>query len=381
MVAAPCQIIHVELSERLRELELRPGYRSALIMFWWRGRPLGRIALVAGEFPLPPAIIAARGAETVAPVVGALVAPRSFATMLPDCDNRAPSLAPIDAELLNRPLEALSVPNGKASGECARTSVIVCTRERPDLLEECLAALACLTHSPLEIIVVDNAPPKGKPSFQVVQKFRGVTYLRHSVGGLSCARNAGLAVARGEYVAFTDDDSIVHPRWLASLIAGLALEGVGCVTGLVIPRELEAEAQLTFEFMLGGFSAGFVPLIFGQEFFAKTRRFGTPVWRIGAGASMAFRRDVFVMVGGSRSRSERLQRGFGTLVPASDSRLAMPLRTFCRRLSSPPATVGRPGKADRRLHAGACGGAACAIHAYRGLWQSATDIVYSSVHV
>src|SRR5580704_445423 len=67
MVAAPCQIVHVELSEHLRELELRPGYQSALIMFWWRGRPLGRTPLVAGEFPLPPASIAARAAEAIAP--------------------------------------------------------------------------------------------------------------------------------------------------------------------------------------------------------------------------------------------------------------------------------------------------------------------------
>ena len=296
MVAVPCQVIHVELSERLHQLELRPDYQSALIVFWWRGRPLGRIPLVAGEFPLPPATVAARAAEAIAPALGVLVAPHSFATRLPDCDNGTPHLTPIDAGLLDRPLEAAGAP-GAAADRCARTSVIVCTCERPDLLEECLAALRCLVHSPLEIIVVDNAPPKGILSLEAVQKFRGVTYVRHSVGGLSCARNAGLAVARGEYVAFTDDDSIVHPRWLASLVAGLAIDGVGCVTGLVIPRELETEAQIAFEFMLGGFSAGFVPLIFGQEFFAKTRRFGTPVWRIGAGASMAFRRDVFAAVG------------------------------------------------------------------------------------
>jgi GT2 family glycosyltransferase len=334
MVAAPCQIIHVELSERLPELELRPGYKSAFIMFWWRGRPLGRTSLIAGEFPLPPASIAARAAEAITPAVGALVAPRSFATMLPDCDNGAPSLAPIDAELLNRPLEAVSVPNGEAAARCARTSVIVCTRERPDLLEECLAALACLTYSPLEIIVVDNAPPKGKPSLQVVQKFHGVTYIRHSVGGLSCARNAGLAVARGEYVAFTDDDSIVHPRWLGSLIACLALEGVGCVTGLVVPRELETEAQITFEFMLGGFSAGFVPLIFGQEFLAKTKRFGTPVWRIGAGASMAFRRHVFVTVGGF---DERL--GAGASGCSEDSELWYRLLTAGWKCHYEPSAV------------------------------------------
>jgi GT2 family glycosyltransferase len=302
MVAAPCQIIHVELSERLRALELRPGYQSALIVFWWRGRPLGRIPLVAGEFPLPPPSVAARAAEAIAPALGALVAPRSFATRLPDCDNDTPPLAPIDAGLLIRPLEALNAPVDEAADRCGRTSVIVCTRERPDLLQECLAALACLTYSPLEVIVVDNAPPKGTTSHQVAQQFQGITYIRHSGGGLSCARNAGLAVAKGEYVAFTDDDSIVHPRWLASLVAGLALEGVGCITGLVIPRELETEAQVTFEFVLGGFSAGYVPLVFGQDFFTKTRRYGSPVWRIGAGASMAFRRDVFAAVGGFDER-------------------------------------------------------------------------------
>jgi GT2 family glycosyltransferase len=297
MVDAPCQIVHVELSERLHQLELRSDCLSGMIVFWWHDRPLGHILLVAGEFPLPPASVAARAAEAISPALGALIAPRSFATKLPNCDDGVLPLAPVDAELLKSPLEALAAPNDEGADRCARTSVIVCTRERPELLEACLSALAHLTYSPLEIIVVDNAPPKGMTSFQVVQKFGGVTYIRHSVGGLSCARNAGLAVARGEYVAFTDDDLIVHPRWLEAVVAGLAADGVGCVTGLVIPRELETDAQMTFEFMLGGFSAGYVPLIFGREFWRKTRRFGTPVWRIGAGASMAYRREVFAAVG------------------------------------------------------------------------------------
>ena len=58
--------------------------------------------------------------------------------------------------------------------------------------------------------------------------------------------------------------------------------------------------------LLGGFSAGFVPLVFGQDFFTKTRPFGVPVWRIGAGASMAFRRAVFTAIG---TFDERLGAG------------------------------------------------------------------------
>lgn len=102
--------------------------------------------------------------------------------------------------------------------------------------------------------------PAGTSSLQVAEKFRGVSYLRHSTGGLSSTRNAGLALARGDYVAFTDDGSVAHPRWLVSLLAGFAEDSVGCVTGLVLRRELETDAQIAFEFVLGGFSAGFVRL-------------------------------------------------------------------------------------------------------------------------
>ena len=297
MIAAPCQIIHVDLHEHPGGLEIGRGYRSALVIFWSRGRPLGRVLLVAGEFPLPPASVASLAAQAIAPALGVLIAPRSFAAMLPDCDNDTANLTVVDPALLDRTLDRVAPPSDGAASACAQTSVIVCTRERPELLEECLAALVRLAPSPLEIIVVDNAPPAGISSLQVVENFEGVSYLRHPSAGLSSARNAGLALARGDYVAFTDDDSIVHPRWLVSLLTCLAKDGVGCVTGLVLPRELETEAQMAFEFVLGGFSPGFVPLIFGQDFFASTRPFGVPVWRIGAGASMAFRREVFAAIG------------------------------------------------------------------------------------
>ncbi len=306
MIAAPCQVIHVDLLQHLQGLEIAPGYRSALVIFWLRGRPLGRAQLVAGEFPLPPASVASLAAKTIAPALGVLIAPGSFAAMLPDCDNDTANLKAVDVALLDRPLDRVAPVSEAAAGACAQASVIVCTRERPELLEKCLAALVGLAPSPLEIIVVDNAPPGGISSLQVAEKFRGVSYLRHSSGGLSSARNAGLALARGDYVAFTDDDSVAHPRWLVSLLAGFAEDSVGCVTGLVLPRELETDAQIAFEFVLGGFSAGFVPLVFGQDFFTKTRPFGVPVWRIGAGASMAFRRAVFTAIG---TFDERLGAG------------------------------------------------------------------------
>jgi GT2 family glycosyltransferase len=306
MIAAPCQIIHIDLLKVPRDLSVDQRFRSALVIFWLRGRPLGRALLVAGEFPLPHASIGALAAQAITPAIGNLVAPHSFAALLPEYDNNMAGRKVIDPSLLDRTLDRVAPPSDGAASACAQTSVIVCTRERPELLEECLASLVKLTPSPLEIIVIDNAPPGGVTSLRVVEKFKQVSYLRHAPSGLSTARNAGLAVARGDYVAFTDDDSVVDPRWLVSLLAGFANDRVGCVTGLVLPRELETEAQMAFEFMLGGFSPGFVPLTFGQAFFTSTRPFGVPVWRIGAGASMAFRRAVFAGVG---AFDERLGAG------------------------------------------------------------------------
>jgi GT2 family glycosyltransferase len=306
MIAAPCQILLIDLLNLPKDLNIGRGYRSALVIFWWRGRPLGRALLVAGEFPLSRASIGSLAAQSIAPALGTLIAPHSFPALLPDCDNDTANLKVVDPSLLDRALDRVAPPSDDAASICAQTSVIVCTRERPELLEECLVALVKLAPSPLEIIVVDNAPPGGISSLGVVENFKGVSYLRHSSAGLSSARNAGLALARGDYVAFTDDDSVVHPRWLVSLLTGFAADTVGCVTGLVLPRELETEAQMAFEFVLGGFSPGLVPLIFGRDFFASTRPFGVPVWRIGAGASMAFRRAVFAAIG---TFDERLGAG------------------------------------------------------------------------
>jgi glycosyltransferase involved in cell wall biosynthesis len=193
-------------------------------------------------------------------------------------------------------------PPPRATAARPRTSVVICTRDRPDLLARCLQSLATQSVRPDEVVVVDNAPSDDLT--RQVAAAASARYVREDRAGLDVARNAGWRAAHGQIIAYTDDDVVLHPRWLERLVAAFDEEIAG-VTGLVLPAELATPAQRLFE-RHWGFGRGFCRIDFGQEFYAQDRTDACPVWKIGAGASMAFRRDVFEQVGGF---DERLDAG------------------------------------------------------------------------
>ena len=90
---------------------------------------------------------------------------------------------------------------------------------------------------------------------------RRARYVREARPGLDWARNRAIAEAAGEMIAFTDDDVEVDPGWIRALVAAFAARSrrVAAVTGLVVPAELDTEAQVLFERYRGfgrGFAAG-----------------------------------------------------------------------------------------------------------------------------
>jgi len=103
-----------------------------------------------------------------------------------------------------------------------RASVIVPTRNRADRLDACLAALAhqTLPAEQFEIVVVDNGSTDG--TAERIKRWAelrpGLRRVEEPAAGVSRARNAGIAAARGELLAFVDDDAVAEPRWLATLL-------------------------------------------------------------------------------------------------------------------------------------------------------------------
>lgn len=171
-------------------------------------------------------------------------------------------------------------------------SVIVPTHNRFERVRACLHSLLALHYPRFEVIIVDNAPSTTVTADYIQQTYRDmpqVRYVREDRPGPSWARNCGIQAAKGEILAFVDDDVIVDPYWLAELVRGFSLvDDVVCVTGLVLPLELETPAQVWFE-EYGGFSKGFTQRIFDmREYRPKLPLYPYTVGLFGTGASMAF---------------------------------------------------------------------------------------------
>jgi glycosyltransferase involved in cell wall biosynthesis len=205
---------------------------------------------------------------------------------------------PLDWRMVERACRAsTAAPTPQTSR--SNISLVICTRDRPQALDRCLASLPSQNRRPDQVVVVDNAS-RTDETRQVTERHR-VIYLREDRPGLDIARNRGAAVSRGDIVAYTDDDTVLHPSWLRRIEDAFGAKEIWAVTGLTFPAELETEAQCIFE-KVWSFDRGFQRRDFGPLFYSNTRKLGSPVWEIGAGANMAFRREVFDKIGGFDER-------------------------------------------------------------------------------
>ncbi|MBC7896210.1 MAG: glycosyltransferase [Cytophagaceae bacterium] len=291
-------IVHVDLSTLPRDGATVASGHRAFVVVWWRDVPLGSFVLGPEEQPLTPAALLERAAVATAPAVGHWLVGGGFEASAADIP-----LAPrgVPAELpLGQPLAQLADAT-RSAPFAGSLGVIVCTRDRPDALARCLDAIAASQRPADVVLVVDNAPGSSATR-EIVAARGGVRYLLEPEPGLSRARNAGLRECRTDIVAFTDDDVLVHPAWTTCLAGALVERDIVAMTGLVLPASLDGEAEWMFETTFGGFSQGYRPFDAGRPFLEATRGIGVPVWRLGAGANMAFRREDLLEAGGFDER-------------------------------------------------------------------------------
>jgi glycosyltransferase involved in cell wall biosynthesis len=177
-------------------------------------------------------------------------------------------------------------------GDRIQISVVIPTRNRADLLPDCLASLAeQTTEASFEVVVVDNGSEDGTDAVLRGWASRDARFrpARAETLGRAAALNAGLAVARGDVLLFTDDDVLVqqgfveaYRRFFAGhperpIFAGGAIHSVPI--GLEWPRWFSARAARSLILVDWGDERALVP--------------GETVW----GGNTAVPRDVFASLG------------------------------------------------------------------------------------
>jgi GT2 family glycosyltransferase len=209
------------------------------------------------------------------------------------------------AEIRDEPAPSCQAERRAVLADAPRATVVIPTRDRPERLRAAVDSVLASTYprERFDVVVSDNAPPDSRTRDLVESTYGGdgrVRYLLAERPGSASARNEGAARADGEIVAFADDDEVVDRHWLAELAAGFrTAPGVACVTGLVLPAEIETWAQQLFE-EYGGFGKGFRPRVLDTG----PHRPADPLFpfdaagHVGSGNSVAFRRDALLDAGG-----------------------------------------------------------------------------------
>src|SRR5579859_5651843 len=98
-------------------------------------------------------------------------------------------------------------------------SVVICTRNRPDLIGNAVASVLANTYADFDLLVVDQSTDARTGDI-----VRGLTvdhpnlrYMHTDKAGLSRAYNIGIRETTGEIIAFTDDDCIAPSNWLETV--------------------------------------------------------------------------------------------------------------------------------------------------------------------
>jgi glucosyl-dolichyl phosphate glucuronosyltransferase len=176
-----------------------------------------------------------------------------------------------------------------------RASVIVCTRNRGDALEECLQSLEgqqLADADEFEIVVVDNGSTDGTSdavrAWAAQDPGRRMAVTEPSPG-LSRARNRGLDAATGDVVAFIDDDASASPGWIAAHLAAYARDPQAVAVGGPIRLTWPSGRP---DWLTPGLEHWFSALDFGDQ----SQPWPTPHGPYGT--NMSVRRADLVAVGG-----------------------------------------------------------------------------------
>lgn len=152
-------------------------------------------------------------------------------------------------------------------------SVIIPTYKRENFLEKSIKSILNQTYPWLELIVVDDDTENGSAR-EVVEKFddkRIKYFVNERKKGANGARNTGILNARGDYIAFLDDDDESLPNRLDKSVKFMENNKIdGCVSGYIIVNNKKIKKiNIKNDIILDNYLKGRLPLCAGSNLFLK----------------------------------------------------------------------------------------------------------------
>jgi glycosyltransferase involved in cell wall biosynthesis len=99
-------------------------------------------------------------------------------------------------------------------------SIIVPVYKVEKFLSKCVDSILNQTYRNIEIILIDDGSPDNSPAIcdEYAEKDNRIKVIHQRNAGLAGARNAGLAICRGEYIAFVDSDDYIEPNMMEAML-------------------------------------------------------------------------------------------------------------------------------------------------------------------
>jgi len=181
----------------------------------------------------------------------------------------------------------------------SHVTVIVSARGRHGALAATVESVLENDWRSFDVVVVDSGGDPGSADFlrERFGEHPRLRCLKEPREGVSFARNAGLAMARGEIVAFTDEGALVDEGWIRALVAALEGTGADCVTGPALPLELETSPQALAD-QLTGAATEATPRTLSLADSSAERIAVRAADQLGADLNLAVRADTLRALGG-----------------------------------------------------------------------------------
>ncbi len=114
----------------------------------------------------------------------------------------------------------IKITNKRVMEQLEQVSVIVPVYKVEPYLDRCVQSIVDQTYTNLEIVLIDDGSPDNCPAMcdAWAEKDKRIKVIHKPNGGLSDARNAGMAAATGEYIAFVDSDDWIAPEMMERLL-------------------------------------------------------------------------------------------------------------------------------------------------------------------